>query len=346
MKIGFVVNDIETEKAEYTTNRLAMSAKEMGHEAWYMGIGDFAYLPDGSLSTKARAGDAKSYRSLERHLSDVQKPEVEQLLGLEEFDVVMLRNDPADDAESDPWRNNAGVAFGQLIASSGVLVVNDPTSLANALSKAYFQHFPEVVRPRTLISRDEDMIEEFISDLGGKAVLKPLQGSGGAGVFLVDRKESPNLTQIIEAISRDGYVVAQEYLPEAVNGDVRMFVMNGQPLMHQGEYAAFRRTNKTKDIRSNMSAGGQAEKVTVTDAMLEMVEVVRPKLVSDGMFLVGLDIVGDKLMEINVFSPGGLGSAQALYDVNFAPAIIGELERKVNIRRHYPEIGNHNLATS
>ncbi len=346
MKIGFVVNDIETEKAEYTTNRLAMAAKEMGHEAWYMGIGDFAYQPDGSLSTKARAGDAKSYRSLERHLSDIQKPEVEQLLGIEEFDVVMLRNDPADDAESDPWRNNAGVAFGQLVASSGVLVVNDPTSLANALSKAYFQHFPEVVRPRTLISRDEDMIEEFISDLGGKAVLKPLQGSGGAGVFLVDRKEAPNLTQIIEAISRDGYVVAQEYLPEAVNGDVRMFVMNGQPLMHQGEYAAFRRTNTSKDIRSNMSAGGKAEKVNVTDAMLEMVEVVRPKLVSDGMFLVGLDIVGDKLMEINVFSPGGLGSAQALYDVNFAPAIIGELERKVNIRRHYPEIDNHSLATS
>ena len=143
----------------------------------------------------------------------------------------MLRNDPADDAETDPWRNNAGVAFGQLIASSGVLVVNDPTSLANALSKAYFQHFPEVVRPRTLISRDEAMIEEFISDLGGKAVLKPLQGSGGAGVFLVDRKEAPNLKQIIEAISRDGYVVAQEYLPEAVKGDVRMFVMNGQPLM-------------------------------------------------------------------------------------------------------------------
>ena len=70
MKIGFVVNDIETEKAEYTTNRLAMAAKEMGHEAWYMGIGDFAYQPDGSLSTKARAGHAKTYRSLERHMAE------------------------------------------------------------------------------------------------------------------------------------------------------------------------------------------------------------------------------------------------------------------------------------
>jgi len=345
MKIGFVVNDIETEKAEYTTNRLALAAKEMGHEAWYMGIGDFVYEPDGSLSTKARAGQAKTYRSLARHLADVRKPDAVKLLGLDEFDVVMLRNDPADDAETDPWRNNAGVAFGQLIASTGVLVVNDPTSLANALSKAYFQHFPEVVRPRTLISRDADMIETFIKDLGGKAVLKPLQGSGGAGVFLIDRKEGPNLRQIIEAISRDGYVVAQEYLPEAAKGDVRLFVMNGQPLKLEDKYAAFRRTNKSKDIRSNMSAGGKATRVAVTDEMRSIVEVVRPKLVSDGMFLVGLDIVGDKLMEINVFSPGGLGSAESLYDVNFAPAIIAELERKVDIRRHYPEIDNRSLAT-
>ena len=345
MKIGFVVNDIETEKAEYTTNRLAMAAKEMGHEAWFMGIGDFVYKPDGSLSTKARAGQAKSYRSLDRHLADVRKPDAAKLLGLDEFDVVMLRNDPADDAETDPWRNNAGVAFGQLIASTGELVVNDPTSLANALSKAYFQHFPEVVRPRTLISRDADMIEAFIKELGGKAVLKPLQGSGGTGVFLIDRKEAPNLKQIIEAISRDGYVVAQEYLPEAAKGDVRLFVMNGQPLMLEDKYAAFRRTNKTTDIRSNMSAGGKATRVTVTDEMRSIVDVVRPKLVSDGMFLVGLDIVGDKLMEINVFSPGGLGSAKELYEVDFAPVIIAELERKVDIRRHYPEIDNRSLAT-
>ena len=345
MKIGFVVNDVSTEEPIYTTNRIAMAAKEMGHEAWFMGIGDFSYEPDGSLSAKARTAQGKNYRSLERHLADVKKPDVEQLIGLEEFDVVMLRNDPADYAESAPWANNAGVAFGQLIAGAGVLVVNDPTSLANALSKAYFQHFPEVVRPRTLISRDEALISEFIDDLGGKAVLKPLQGSGGAGVFLINRKESPNLNQIIEAIARDGYVVAQEFLPDAVNGDVRLFVMNGEPLQVNGEYAAFRRSNSTKDIRSNMSAGGQASKVTVTDEMLEMVEVVRPKLLDDGMFLVGLDIVGDKLMEINVFSPGGLGSAESLYEVNFAPRIIEELERKVNIRRHYPEILNRRLAT-
>lgn len=346
MKIGFVVNDVLSEQPVYTTNRLALAATQLGHEAYFMGIGDFAYEPDGSLTARARSGAAKSYRSLERYLKDVQKSEVAEHLPLSEFDVVMLRNDPAEDAEARPWANTAGVAFGQLFAAAGVLVVNDPSRLADALSKAYFQHFPEAVRPKTLISRDEDQISEFIADLGGRAVLKPLQGSGGSRVFLVNSAESPNLSQIIEAIARDGYVVTQEYLPAAKDGDVRMFIMNGSPLTVNGQVAAFRRKSSGDDVRSNMSAGGKASAVAVTDEMLALVEAVRPKLVADGMFLVGLDIVGDKLMEVNVFSPGGLGSCQSLYDTDFAPAIIQDLERKMGIRRHYPsELTNLRLAT-
>lgn len=119
-----------------------------------------------------------------------------------------------------------------------------------------------------------------------------------------------------------------------------------RPLQVDGEYAAFRRRSTSDDVRSNMSAGGKAEKVKVTDEMLELVEAVRPKLLADGMFLVGLDIVGDKLMEVNVLSPGGLGSCQSLYGVDFAPAIIEDLERKVSVRKHYKgQIGNANLAT-
>ena len=122
--------------------------------------------------------------------------------------------------------------------------------------------------------------------------------------------------------------------------------MNGEPLKVEGTYAAFRRRNTSDDIRSNMSTGGTAEKVTVTDEMLSLVDAVRPKLVADGMFLVGLDIVGEKLMEVNVFSPGGLGSCQALYDVDFTPAIIDDLKHKVAMRRHYgSQISNMALAT-
>ncbi len=336
MKIAFVVNDVDTESPVYTTSRLALTATQMGHEAWLIGVGDFAYEPDGEVSARGRAAADKQYKSLDRFLGDIQgKAGRTKQIRMDELDVVVLRNDPADDAVDRPWAPTAGVAFGQLIAASGVLVVNDPGRLADALSKAYFQHFPEDVRPRTLISRDPEIITEFVDDLGGRAVLKPLQGSGGTGVFLVSQKESPNVNQIIEAISRDGYVVAQEFLPAASEGDVRMFVMNGEPLMSDGHHAAFRRVGEGDDLRSNMSAGGKAQPVEVTDEMLHLVEVVRPKLIADGMFLVGLDIVGDKLMEVNVFSPGGLGSCQAFYDTDFTSVVIDDLERKVGLRQQY-----------
>jgi glutathione synthase len=347
MKIGFVVNDIATEKPTYSTTRLALAATRMGHEAWLMGVGDFAYEPDGTLSAHARAGGPRQYKSLERYLGDLQGTGgVDEQVRLGDLDVVLLRNDPADDAVDRPWAVTAGVAFGQLIAASGTLVLNDPGHLADALNKAYFQHFPEVVRPRTLISRDEGQITKFVAELGGRAVLKPLQGSGGSGVFLVSEKESPNLKQIIEAVSRDGYVVTQEFLPEATEGDVRVFLMNGDPLVVDGHVAAFRRTNPGPDLRSNMSAGGKAAEAELTEDTLRLVEAIRPKLMADGMFLVGVDVVGDKLMEVNVFSPGGLGSCQLLYGADFTEAVIRDLERKVGLYEHYgPSLDNRRLAT-
>ena len=246
-----------------------------------------------------------------------------------------MRNDPAEDAVDRPWAVTSGVLFGQLSVARGTLVVNDPSTLANAVNKTYFQHFPETVRPQTLISRDPADIAEFIDAMGGGAVLKPLQGSGGSSVFFVSSDESPNLNQMIEAVGRDGYIVAQEVLPEADQGDVRLFVMNGEPLVAGGHHAAFRRVNKTSDPRSNMRVGGTAEVVKVTDAMLELADTVRPKLLEDGMFLVGLDIVGDKLMEVNVFSPGGLGSCEKIYKAQFTDVVIDALEHKVELRGQY-----------
>jgi glutathione synthase len=165
-------------------------------------------------------------------------------------------------------------------------------------------------------------------------------------VFLVSGEDSSNVNQMIEAVGRDGYIVAQEVLPEAEEGDVRVFMMNGEPLTVDGQVAAFRRVNPTDDPRSNMSVGGKAEAVEMTEAMLGIAQAVRPKLVADGMFLVGLDIVGDKLMEVNVFSPGGLGSCQQLYGPDFSDAVIDALEHKVDLRQRDPgPLDNLRLAT-
>jgi glutathione synthase len=151
---------------------------------------------------------------------------------------------------------------------------------------------------------------------------------------------------MIDAVSRDGYVIAQEYLPAAEQGDTRLFIMNGQPLRYKGKYAAFRRVRSEGDMRSNIHAGGILAQAEVDATALRIAEIVRPKLVADGMFLVGLDIVGDKLMEINVFSPGGLGSAQKFEGVNFNFAVIRALERKVQYMSFYQrKFNNVDLAT-
>jgi glutathione synthase len=347
VKIGFVVNRVATEKAEYTTTRLALAASRRGHDTWLMGVDDFSHRPDGSVAAHAYAARGKKHKTPAAYLESVQADDrwVEPT-SIDDLDVLVMRNDPADDAVERPWAVTSGVLFGQLSVTRGTFVVNDPASLANAVNKTYFQQFPEVVRPRTLISRDASDIAGFIDEIGGQAVLKPLQGSGGSGVFFVSSDESPNLNQMIEAVGRDGYVVAQEALAEADDGDVRLFVMNGEPLVSDGHHAAFRRVNKTADRRSNMRVGGKAEPVKVTDAMLAVVETVRPKLLADGMFLVGLDIVGEKLMEVNVFSPGGLGSCESMYKTRFTDVVIESLERKVDVRGHYGRtISNTRLAT-
>jgi glutathione synthase len=347
MKIGFVVNDVATELPQYTTTRLAMAAHNRGHETWLIGVDAFSHCLDGVVAAHGKKARTAHHDSLEAYLQDVQEdPASAGPVCVDGLDVLVLRNDPAEDIVERPWAATSAILFAQLAVANGTLVVNDPASLANAINKTYFQHFPEVVRPRTIISRDAADIEAFIADIGGEAVLKPLQGSGGSGVFFVSCDESPNLNQMIDAVGRDGYIVAQECLPEAENGDVRLFVMDGEALTAGGHHAAFRRVNKTRDPRSNMRVGGTAEPVEVTDAMLRLTDLVRPKLIADGMFLVGLDIVGDKLMEVNVFSPGGLGSCETMYEAPFCDVVIDALEHKVDLRVHYDRaIDNAHLAT-
>lgn len=344
MVIGFVINDIATEKDHNTTVHLAMHARRMGHRVFFIGVGDLCYTPDGRMGAKAYEPPKKTFKTSANFMAACRavKP---QRISSADLDVLMLRNDPSDDLLTRPWAQQAGMIFGEVAEADGVLVLNDPSGLDGATNKMYFQHFPAIVRPRTLITRDVQEIKAFFTEQKERMILKPLQGSGGRNVFRVNHQNIGNLSQIIEAISRDGYVIAQEYLPGASHGDVRLFLMNGAPLQHQGRYAAFRRVNARTDIRSNLKAGGKPTPARVTDTMLELAEVVRPKLMKDGMFLAGLDIVGDKLMEINVFSPGGLLYISQLEKVNFFEVIIQALERKHHYKKLYGDrIRNKLLA--
>lgn len=342
MKLGLVVNVMASNEAGATTYRLAADAISMGHKVWVMSTGNLAYNPDDTIGAFARTVPKGHYTSAQFLKVFKSRQAINKWITLEDLDVLFLRSNPS---VQHAWAQSAGIHFGRLAMRHGVIVLNDPNGLAKAMNKLYLQTFPETVRPRTLVTRHMGRIEKFL-DQEGTIILKPLQGSGGKGVFIVRQDQEHNLEDIVESISRDGYVMAQEYLPAAAQGDTRLFLMNGIPLQYEGKYAAFRRIRTGDDIRSNIHAGGRLRRAQLNDTMFQLADMVRPRLVEDGMFLVGLDIVGDKLMEINVFSPGGFGSAQTFEKVNFTHAVLEALNRKVDYMKYYRRnFSNVELAT-
>ncbi len=343
MKLGIVVNVMDSEVTGATTYRLAADAINMGHEVWVMSTGSLAYNPDDSIGAFARTvPEMGSYTSEKFLRAFKSKQAINRWITLEDLDVVLLRSNPSVQSA---WAQSAGIHFGRLAMRHGVIVLNDPNGLSKAVNKLYLQTFPKCVRPRTIVTRHLGRIQEFL-DQEGTIILKPLQGSGGKGVFIVRDNAEYNLAEIFASVNRDGYVVAQEYLPAAAEGDTRLFLMNGVPLQHKGKFAAFRRVRSGDDIRSNIHAGGRLRQAELNDTMLQLADIVRPRLVEDGMFLVGLDIVGDKLMEINVFTPGGFGSAQHFEKVNFTHAVLEALEKKARYMRFYRRnFSNVELAT-
>ena len=325
MKLGIFVNDVATEKPQYTTTRLAMAAVERGHEVWYLGAGDFAYDPDDAL--RAQACRATTGHTDQADFLQALTP---GRFTVEDLDALWLRSNPADDVPGRSWAQTAGILFGGLAARRGVVVVNDPAGLSLALNKLYLHHFPAEVRPATLITRDPEVVRAFVADHGGQAVIKPLQGSGGQGVFIVGQDDDVNLDQMVEAVTRDGYLIAQEQLPAAADGDIRLFLLDGKPLQADGTYAAFRRVPGEGEARANMTAGAGVEVAEIDETVLRLAKCVGAQLAEDGMFLAGLDIVGDRILEINVFSPGGFGSVEQLTGVDFNTIVVDALVEKVS----------------
>ncbi|TYT27410.1 glutathione synthase [Luteimonas viscosa] len=336
MHLGFVVNDVATEKNNYTTIRLARVALNQGHRVALIGLGDFIYDANGTVRARAHVPRGGPYEDDDALLAEIQGEDADvERIDVEALDVLMLRSDPAEEVVDRPWAPNSALLFAQLVTRRGVIVLNDPTHLTDASNKTYFQHFPEDVRPVTCISRDADEIKSFITAHDGRGVIKPLQGSGGQGVFVVKGDGGANLNQMIDAVIRDGYAIVQEYLPRAAEGDLRLLTLNGRPLRVDGRYACFRRYNDSGDARSNISAGGKIEIAEPDEDALRLAEIVAPKLVRDGMYFAGLDIVGDKLMEVNVDTPGGINMAEELTGVDFSSHIVADLARKVRLRNQY-----------
>jgi len=347
MQLAFVINGLDQEQVNYTTTHLALHAVKRGHQVWYIELGSFTLDRDEMVHAVAFSLPRSNYRSGKTLLQDLRSDRaIKKRITLDTLDILMLRYDPSRELVSHPWVVTAPLFFSRLALRHGVIVLNDPNGLRHAANKLYLQLFPQWLRPRAIVTRNKKDILAFLKKEGGTMVIKPLTGSGGHNVFLVRPEDTPNLNQIIEAVLTDGYALAQQYLPEAQQGDTRLFLMNGQVLRRDGKIAAIYRRSSGGDMRANMTAGGTASVADIDQATLEIANAVGPRLVKDGMFLVGLDLAGGKLMEINVFSPGGLFGASRLLGTDFLETVIDALEHKVAAADRDNSLVNWELATT
>ncbi|WP_031426298.1 glutathione synthetase [Flavimarina sp. Hel_I_48] len=348
MKICYVVSNIKSERCG-TTLVLMKKAHERGHTVYVMNVGGFNFMQGSPICICCKmVPENFDYESEEDFLAKMKTDAIPwKMLDSAELDVMFLRNNPTEETIDRHWAERSGLAFARLVQQQGVLVLNDANSMSHSfIDKLYFEELPELIKPDSLITRDKTAIIDFWEKSGKKIVLKPLEGSGGKNIYLIDEHRS-NFNQIIKTLTEKGYIIAQKFLPEVSEGDVRVLVMNGKILEKDGVPAIMRRVNKDEsEFRSNVSLGGKTVKAELTPSMERIVALTAPKLIRDGFFFVGLDIVKDKLIEINVMSPGGLYYGGKLGLPEFGDTVIEAIERKVEYKAlHKDNFSNKMLAT-
>lgn len=333
MKICFVVRNVHSQIETYTTTHLAFEAHQRGHRVVYATVNSFTFSHDASVRATVISAGSGQFHSRSEFLQALQGEQaIRDEVVLNDFDVVFLRYNP-NESEAERDRRNPAIEFARLLKAQGVLVVNDPGGLTKASSKMYLSGFPEEIRAKTIVTRSPVKIKDFIRRLKKPAILKPLSGFGGQDVFFIKNKSDININQIISTVAKNGYIMVQEYLPAIKKGDKRLLLLNGQPILSGGKIAMYRRMSPRGEIRANMHVGGTRKTVEFTREDAAIAEAIRPKLLSDGLYFVGADIVGNKLLEINVFCPGGINNINELYNVNVGESVIMDLERRTRLVR-------------
>jgi glutathione synthase len=213
-----------------------------------------------------------------------------------------------------------------LIDERRCFLLNHPKGLREANEKLYALRFPEQV-PQTLVASDIGALKAFMAELGGEMIVKPLDGCGGTGVFYLSDQDR-NTNSILEAATDNGrrLIMAQRYLPEIRQGDKRIIVLNGEPL------GAVLRVPLETETRGNIHVGGECVKTDVTGRDREICAALAPLLREDGLYFVGLDVIGSYLTEVNVTSPTGIQEINALNGVRLERQVVDFVEQRVQNR--------------
>ena len=312
MRFVFVMDPVSTVIVDEDTSfALMLEAEARGHRVDHCVAADIG-LRGKEVIARVRQATMRRDGAEPIVLGDAEE------IDLADVDAVFIRKDPPF-TEEYLWLT---LALDHVAGRT--LVVNSPHGLRSANEKLYDHHFPEVAPP-TIMTSHRDTILRFLDDVGGKAVIKPIDGHGGEGVFLLATGDS-NLNGLIESVTRKQgrNVIVQALMPEIYeDGDKRILLVDGEFL------GVVARVPSQGDHRSNVHVGGSAAPAELDDADRAIIDALRPRLIADGLFFVGLDVIGGRLIEVNVTSPTLIQQMARLMGKNLAETVIEKLEAKV-----------------
>jgi glutathione synthase len=294
-----------------TTFVFMLEALRRGHEVYHLGLRGLHTHGHRAFADARRCEVARAephYRFLDH---EAQYP-------LEAFDAIFMRKDPPADA---PYLYATMIL--SLADRARTFVLNEPAGLREANEKLYALNFPGAIPP-TVVTYEIPRLKRFMEEQGGEMIVKPLDGHGGEGVFHA-RAGDRNLNAILEAVTRfeSRPIMGQRYIPEIRNGDKRLIVLNGEPL------GCTLRVPRDDEHRGNIHVGGNCVKADITARDREICRMLRPRLERDGLYFVGLDIIGDYLTEVNVTSPTGIQEIDRLDGTNLEARVIDFVEARV-----------------
>ena len=316
----FLLNDRWSVKPDNTTSTLMLACLQLGHSVM---VTDVVHLQATSATHLfAEALEIKVGKKIEttKQLAKRFANAKVRHIPLADTAGIIIRTAPGKDITRS-WAHRLALEVMRLAHGNGVRIMNSPAGLQRASSKLYTVCLPEKYVPRTMVCHSLKSVETFAETLDGPFVMKPLMGSQGRDVFFLDGYDSLNTRQVVDILGRTGYLVVQEYVPDATEGDIRVLTLDDQVLCTNNP-VGIRRTPAPGERRSNISLGGTASVVELTDTQASFCRKVAKLISRDGIRFAGLDLIGDKIVEVNVFSPSGL---QEFGDEQLAQRVVTSL---------------------
>jgi glutathione synthase len=310
MRLLFIIDPLESlGLAGDTTYALMLEAQRRGHEVWTCQVGQLGLEHDDAIAEARPTQVALADEPAHAFRAGPPTP-----IPLESFGCVLMRKDPPLDVDylQATWLLER--------ARGKTLLLNDPRGLRELNEHLAVLHFPELTPP-TIVTRSARRVRDFLAEQGGQVVVKPIDGYAGLGIYLL-RNGDPNLSSLIETATRQGraWTIVQRYLPEAVKGDKRIILLEGKPL------GAVLRVPQPDEARGNLHVGSTATACEVTAEDHAIIRAISPLLLQHGQWLVGLDVIGGRLTEINVTSPTGIRHLDQLTGKSHAAPVIEWIE--------------------